>query len=119
MAVQSPGMEVLVDAAGDVQRYHCEVSVGVGVPLKVAVPVSVSPSSGEVSLIAAATDTDGAVSLGVPFPVKEKEKSPVGSEERTDDQVRVVRPLLKLVVLGLHGELQSGVLSVRARPLGK
>ena len=44
MAVQSPGMEVLVDAAGDVQRYHCEVSVGVGVPLNVAVPVSVCPN---------------------------------------------------------------------------
>lgn len=68
MAVQSPGIEVLVDAAGDVQRYHCEVSVGVGVPLNVAVPVSVSPSNGEVSLIAAADETEGAVAIGVPPP---------------------------------------------------
>ncbi len=117
--MQSPGIVVLVDAADDAQRYHCEVSVGVGVPLNVAVPVSVSPSSGDVSLIAAATDTDGAVALGVPPPEKEKEKSPAGSEERTEDQVFVVRPLLKLVVFGLHVVLQSGVLSDRARPLGK
>ena len=110
---------MLVDAADEVQRYHCEVSVGVGVPLNEAVPVSVSPSSGDVSLIAAATDTDGAVALGVPSPVKEKEKSPAGSEERTEDQVCVVRPLLKLVSIGLHGELQSTVLSDRALPLGK
>lgn len=72
MAVQSPGMEVLVDAAGDVQRYHCEVSVGVGVPLKVAVPVRVSPSSGEVSLIAAAVETEGATARGLAPPDQAK-----------------------------------------------
>lgn len=66
MAVQLPGMEVLVDAAGDVQRYHCEVSVGVGVPLNVAVPVRVSPSNGEVSLIAAADVTAGGDAASVP-----------------------------------------------------
>lgn len=71
MAVQSPGMEVLVDAAGDVQRYHCEVSVGVGVPLKVAVPVRVS-SSGEVSLIAAAVETEGATARGLAPPDQAK-----------------------------------------------
>lgn len=118
MAVQSPGMEVLVDAAGDVQRYHCEVSVGVGVPLNVAVPVRVSPSNGEVSLIDAAADTEGATAIAVPPEEKLYEKSPPGFDELIVQDF-VVKPLPRLVVFGAQGVLHRGVFSDLASPLGK
>ncbi len=66
IAVQSPGIEVLVLPAAEVQRYHCEVSVGVGEPVNVAVPVSVSPCTGVVSFIEAAAFTAGAEAAAVP-----------------------------------------------------
>ncbi len=77
--MQSPGIDVLALAAGDVQRYHCDVFVGVGDPVNVAVPVSVSPSSGVVSLIDAAALADGAeVEYATKFVAPSLTKSGVG-----------------------------------------